>query len=105
MSDQKKEGYPRLQVLLILAGAVFVSFLLSFLLGQSGIFRLRQLKAEYEKVQIDNFNLAHENRKLAQNIQNLRHDAATVEKIAREELHLVSPHDLVLVVPDEQTDK
>lgn len=98
--NRKRENRRRFQVLLVITGAVFVSFLLSFLLGQSGIFRLRQIKAEYENAQRDNFRMALENKKIAESIRNLRHDPATVEKIAREELHFVSPHDVVLVVPE-----
>lgn len=87
-------------MLLVVSITVFVSFLLSFFLGQSGIFRLRQLQADYDRLQMENYKMALENRKIADEIQALRHDPAAIEKIAREELHFSSKGDIVLIVPD-----
>jgi cell division protein FtsB len=81
-------------------GAVFFSFMLSFFLGQGGILRLRELRANAEQMLMDNHRIAVENRRLLKEIHSLRKDPAAVEKIAREELHYVSPHDLVLLVPE-----
>jgi cell division protein FtsB len=46
-----------------------------------------------------------ENKKSADEIRKLRHDAAEVEKIAREELQYVSPGDVVLIVPEERQEE
>ncbi len=86
-------------VLWIFAAVVF-SFMLSFFLGQGGMLRLRELRTESERMQMENYNLAMKNRDLMVEIHNLRTDPASIEKIAREELHYVAPHDLVLLVPD-----
>jgi cell division protein FtsB len=83
----------------IFAGVVF-SFMLSFFLGQGGMLRLRELNAESDRMVMENYNIALKNRDLMQEIKKLRKDPATIEKIAREDLHYVSPHDLVLLVPD-----
>lgn len=95
----KKEGKRKVPVLVLISTTVFVSFLLSFFLGQSGIFRLRHLQADYDHMQMENYRMALENRKLAEEIKHLRHDPAAIEKIAREELHFSSPHDIVLITP------
>ncbi len=68
-------------------------------MGQNGILRLQQLRREYDSLMTQNHRLALENRQLGEEIERLKRDPATVEKIAREELHFVSPHDVVLLVP------
>lgn len=68
-------------------------------MGQSGIFRLRHLQSDYDRLLVENYRMALENRKLADEIKHLRHDPAAIEKIAREELHFASPHDIVLITP------
>lgn len=90
----------RFPLLLVATAAVFIVFLLSFIVGQNGIVQLRQLEAEYDRVQTGNYKLAMENRETAQEIQRLRQDPAKIEKLAREELNFVSPHDVVLLVAD-----
>ena len=97
---EKKEDKRKFPVLLAVAATVFVSFLLSFFLGQSGIFRLRQMEADYHRLQMQNYRLALENRKIADEIKALRHDPVAIEKIAREELHFASKGDIVLIVPN-----
>ena len=97
---EKSEQRKRFPTLIVVTAAVFVSFLLSFFLGQSGVFRLRQLQQEYDQMQMQNYRLAIENKKVAAEIKKLRHDPAAIEKIAREELHYVSPGDVVLIVRD-----
>jgi cell division protein FtsB len=85
--------------------AVSVSFMLTFFLGHSGLLRLRRLQDEYDRVLLQNQQMAIENRRYAEEIKRLRDDPAAVEKIAREELHYVSPHDRVLIVPEEKGDE
>ena len=96
---EKKENKRKFPVLIAVAVSVFISFLLSFFLGQSGIFRLRQLQTEYDRMQMRNYQMALENRRLAREIESLKHDPAAIEKIAREELRFSSKGDIVLIVP------
>jgi len=96
---RKEEKGRQFIIILVIAVAVFVSFTLSFFLGQSGILRLTQMQNEYNGTLIENQKYALENKRLADEIKKLRHDPATIEKIAREDLHFVSPHDIVLLLP------
>ncbi len=100
MTDGRKKEKRNFPALLIITGAVVVSFTLSFFFGQSGIIRLRDLNTEYDRVLMENYRLALENKKAAKEIKRLRYDPALIEKIAREELQYVSPADTVLIVPD-----
>jgi cell division protein FtsB len=100
---EKKSNSNRSPMALWIFGAVVFSFMLSFFLGQGGMLRLRELKAEFERMQLENYNLAMKNRDMMLEIHNLQSNPATIEKIAREELHYVSPHDLVLLVPEDKS--
>lgn len=80
--------------------AVFVSFMLSFFLGENGILRLREMQQEQEALKEENFRIAIENRDRLKEIRALKQNPAAIERIAREELHFVSPNDLVLTVPE-----
>jgi cell division protein FtsB len=102
MDNHRKEEKRKFSVLLVVSIAVVVSFLVSFFLGQSGMLKLRQLEQEYDRVATENYQLAMENKRNADDIRKLRYDPATIEKIAREELLFVSPHDTVLVVPEKK---
>jgi cell division protein FtsB len=101
MKHASKENKKKFPLLVFVFTAVFISFSLSFFMGQNGILRLQQLRREYDSLMMQNHRLALENRKLGEEIERLKRDPVTVEKIAREELHFVSPHDVVLLVPRE----
>jgi cell division protein FtsB len=99
MKKRPEESNNRSPALAIVFSAIVLSFLLSFFMGQSGILRLRQLRNEYDALLMENHKLALENRLTREEIKKLKTDPALVEKIAREELHFVSPHDTLLLVP------
>lgn len=101
-SNPQEKGR-RFVIVLVITLAVFVSFLLSFFLGQTGILRLNSMQQEYDRTLIENQRYVLENKRLAGEIKRLRRDPATIEKLAREELHFVSPHDIVLLVPSHKT--
>jgi cell division protein FtsB len=56
--------------------------------------KLTALEAEIQKIQAENKSLTEE-------IHNLRTDRTTIEKLAREELKLVKPGEVVLVTPSD----
>ncbi|MCI0414452.1 septum formation initiator family protein [bacterium] len=93
--EKKKKSH----VLLWIFATVLFSFMLSFFLGQVGMLRLREMNENADRMLMENHKLVLENRQLMEEIRRLRQDPATIEKIAREELHFVSPNDLVLLVP------
>jgi cell division protein FtsB len=63
-----------------------------------------QVRAQSEKAALLESEIAvmeSENKALTEEIQALRTDRATIEKIAREELKLVKPGEVVLVTPSD----
>jgi cell division protein FtsB len=69
------------------------------LLGDQGLLMLWRLQAEIETLHRDVAALEAENARLARAIADLRHDPATIERLAREELGLVRPGERVLRFP------
>lgn len=63
--------------------------------GDRGIFDLWRLRGEKEKLDERNFLLLGENETLRERIHRLRHDDFYLEKIAREELGLARPGEIV----------
>lgn len=63
--------------------------------GDRGIFHLWRLRGEKEKLDERNFLLLGENENLRERIHRLRHDDFYLEKIAREELGLARPGEIV----------
>jgi cell division protein FtsB len=65
------------------------------IVGERGAFHLWRLRAE--KVALDelNYRTQRQNEALRQRIARLRHDDSYLEKIAREELNLVRPGEII----------
>ena len=104
MKDKAKKTVSKFPVLVVITTAVFISFSISLFVGQGGIFRLRQIRSDYDHLLLDNYYLALQNKKLSEEIERLKSDPAAIEKIAREEMHYVAPHDTVLIVPEDDAE-
>jgi cell division protein FtsB len=73
--------------------------LVAAVLGDNGVLQLWRLQAEVETLHRDVQALEAENDGLSRAISELRHDPATIERLAREELGLVRPGERVLRFP------
>jgi cell division protein FtsB len=69
------------------------------IVGERGVFHLWRLRGEKAKLDEQNFSLQKENEALRQRISRLRHDDFYLEKIAREELNLVRPGEVIYRFP------
>ena len=85
----------RAKILFIVALALAVGFFGFGLWGLGGGKR-QQLRRELDDLLERNQQLAHENRRLGQEVQALKHRSDYLEKIAREELGLVRAEELIL---------
>ena len=75
---------------------IFVSAMVVFgVFGVRGLMNIYYLRGEREKVRTVNARLSEENRRLAEQINRLRHNKEEVEKIAREELGLAKKGEIV----------
>lgn len=88
-----------LLLLLMLLLSVFTMF------GERGALHLWRLRAEKGKLDEQNHRLQQENQELRQRIYGLRHDDFYLEKIAREELNLVRPGEVIYRFSSAETRK
>ena len=85
--------------LLYLLGALIVAVALVTVIGERGALLVWRLRGEKSQLDEQNYRLQKENEALRQRIARIRHDDQYLEKLAREELNLVRPGDVVYRFP------
>lgn len=70
------------------------------MLDEEGLPRYRALKRELERVDADNDRLRRELRDLSREVRSLKSDPDALEHIARDELGMVRPGELVFQFPN-----
>lgn len=68
--------------------------------GGHGLLALRRQRREYESLQRQVRELEHENLDLQRQIKALKSDPQTIEKQAREQLHLARPGETIYMLPE-----
>ena len=79
------------------------SFLLVIVFGDKGLADFHLLRLERDRLVESNEDLLRENLKLYQQKVRLEKDSLYIEQVAREELGLVSEHDLVFIAPSDRS--
>jgi len=92
---------PHVQPLTYVGFSLVVSVLLFvfFLAGDRGFLQVRKQRTQVSALQAEITAIDEKNRALEREVARLTEDPAAVEKIAREDLSLVAPGDVVLVLP------
>ena len=70
--------------------------------GTHGFLAMRRTQNEIEKVKKDLKHLNQDNEQLGDDVKMLKSDPHTVEKIARDELGLAKPGEIVIKIPQAQ---
>jgi len=93
----KVSGWRRWVFRLLLAGvlAIGLGYLPYRVYGPSGMARALRLERELDQLVESNGRLERENRRLRQQIHNLKQDTSYIEQVARDELGMVRPGDVV----------
>ena len=81
-------------------GLLTVAMLLLAVFNEKGALQVHERANKLSAIESEIINLDAENKKLSGEIQALRSDPTTIEKLAREELKLVKPGEVVLVTPE-----
>jgi cell division protein FtsB len=81
-------------------GLLTVAMLLLAVFNDKGLIEVHAQAKKLSIVESEISTLDNENKQLTTDIQNLRSDAGTIEKFAREELKLVKPGEIILVTPE-----
>ena len=81
-------------------GLLTVAIILLAVFNEKGALQVHERAKKLGAIQSEIIRLDTENKKLTAEIQALRSDPTAIEKLAREELKLVKPGEVVLVTPE-----
>jgi cell division protein FtsB len=85
------------------AGLIFLAFLINEVVGSSGYVARRAQVQQIEELNQEIGRLRDENYHLTRRIQDLRSDPDAIEEMAREQLHLGKPGEVVVTLPPRQS--
>jgi cell division protein FtsB len=88
------------RIALLVFGLLTVATLLLAVFNDKGLVEVRAQANKLSVVEGEIRKVENENKQLTAEIQALRSDPNSIEKLAREELKLVKPGEIVLVTPE-----
>ena len=86
----------RQNMLIVVALAAVAAMLFMIVFGDNGLADLRLLKHKHTQLQRRNAQIAGENVKLHRQIDRLKNDPAYIESIARQELGMIAPDEVII---------
>ena len=89
-----------IRAVVLLSGVLTVVFLVSFMFSEEGIAELRQAQQRVDTLRSEIRHLEEENARLEAEIENLRDSSFAVERIAREDLGMSKPGEIVYRVEE-----
>ncbi len=81
-------------------GALLLLVFMNGIFGEKGYLATRRARAEAEKLREEIQKLNEENRRLADDVHALKTDPTAVERVAREQMGLARPGELVFRLPE-----
>jgi cell division protein FtsB len=83
---------------------VFVTVVLvvDALVGEKGLMESMRARRQYREVAASLEAIRHENARLREEVRRLQEDPAAIEGVAREELGLIRPGEVVFIIKDEK---
>jgi cell division protein FtsB len=84
---------------LMLSAVLTLVFLISYMFSEQGISELQRSRARVQSLQSEIDRLEAENERLAGEIESLKRSTFAVERIAREDLSMSKPGEVVYVLP------
>ena len=88
------------RIALGVSGLLTVAMLVLAVFNDKGLIQVYSQSTKLSTLETDVVRIDTENKQLTDEIQALRTDPGTIEKLAREELKLVKPGEVVLVTPE-----
>ena len=87
-------------ILLMLVGIGAAALMVNSLIGETGWLARRAQKKKIEALSAEVDKIRNENLHLSKHINDLKHDPATIEAVAREQLRLGRSEDVVVALPN-----
>ena len=91
--------------LLYLLGGLILLLAVVTVVGERGAIHLWRLRGEKSRIDEQNYRLQKENEVLRQRVSRIRNDNHYLEKLAREELNLVRPGEVIYRFPKSKPDQ
>ena len=85
-----------------LLGLLMLVMIVHDVFGTHGFLAMRRTQSEIRKVKADLEQLSKENAALAQEVKDLNSDPRLIEKIARDDLGLARPGEIIIRIPQGQ---
>ena len=85
-----------------LLGLLVLVMIVHDVFGTHGFLAMRRTQNEIRKVKADIEALSKENAALAQEVKDLNNDPRLIEKIARDDLGLARPGEIIIRIPQDQ---
>jgi cell division protein FtsB len=86
-----------------IVGATALTLALAAVFGKGGMFDAMRYRQERDRLQAEIAQRQDENARLERELRSLRHDDLEIERIAREELVLAKPGEVVILLPPERS--
>jgi cell division protein FtsB len=90
---------------LYVLGGLILLLMVVTVVGERGAIHLWRLRGEKSRIDEQNYRLQKENEALQQRVSRIRNDNHYLEKLAREELNLVRPGEVIYRFPKSKPDK
>ena len=90
-------------VILVLA-LLCVGLVVHEIYGEQGYLALRRQKREHDSLQQEVRRLQEENQQLEKYIEALKSDPKTIERIARDQMHMARPGERIYTLPEKDKD-
>jgi cell division protein FtsB len=90
---------------ILVLGLFILSLCVLTAVGERGVIHLWRLNSEKAKLDEENYRLQRENEALRQRLSRLRNDDSYLEKLAREELNLARPGEIIYRFPPTESRK
>jgi cell division protein FtsB len=104
LNPNGRPGYRRRGLHLLL---IFVTLVLivDALIGEKGLTQSMNAQRQYHQLQDSLDQLRHDNAALREEIRRLKEDPAAIESLARQDLGLIRPGEVVFILKDLKDDK
>jgi cell division protein FtsB len=89
---------------LYIFGGLMLLLVIVTIIGERGAMHLWRLRGEKSRIDEQNYRLQKENEALRQRISRILHDNHYLEKLAREELNMVRPGEVIYRFPGTRRD-
>jgi cell division protein FtsB len=84
---------------------VSIALIVHEIFGQNGYLALRRQQKELQTLQQQIQQLKQENEQLDKQIKALKSDPAAIERLAREQMHLAKPGEIIYTLPNKAPEK